>query len=72
VLDPQFVRHHRDEFAVGRLRFGKIDRIAEQRCLVCQGISVFENIWIITISPDVYRVTLDKFLHKLVILKISY
>ena len=30
VLDAQFVRHHRDELAVRRLRFGDVDGVAEQ------------------------------------------
>ena len=30
MLDPQLIRHHRDEFAIRRLRFRDIDRVAEK------------------------------------------
>ena len=30
MLNPQLVRDHRDEFAIGRLRLADIDRVAEQ------------------------------------------
>lgn len=31
VLDPQLVRHHRDKFTIGRLRFRYINRIAKNK-----------------------------------------